>query len=268
MAWKNFGDISPRSGTLLGRPETFSLDARGFSGEAVVTIPETAVGGDDQVFLLRQGDVFVSRANLASALDVIGASLQGEDIVQPDHHGNPERHAITSEEGMAILFMAAHAYGGIDNVEISELVRIGPPDPQSSAPRFDGAVTAYAAGSSLWAIMRATFDGFDHDPDGTGLTASVLSEVFEDLPREVRSKSDAAGMPALARYTQDDAGNPMLWTAVFRDEEGSWSEPCTGPELEGAAQVTWAGPEDEPFREWWQALRSEETTEPETAPGI
>lgn len=158
--WVNTGDINPRSGTAFMRePE---IDTRGFRAECIETVSESNVGGDEKRILIRQGDVFLSRQNFESALDTVGARLEGSEIVRPDNYGNDARFEIASEEGLRELFSAAHAYGGIEEDNLSALIQIGEDDPMDQDRRFPGDITVYPEGSSIWSIIENEASGFDY----------------------------------------------------------------------------------------------------------
>jgi hypothetical protein len=152
MDWIDAGDVNPKSGALLFRDA--KIDASGnFQAEAIESICETNVGGDECRFLLRRGTVFLSAENLVSALDTVGASIFATTITRPGHHGDDESFDVASREGLREIFHAAHAYGGIDDVDIQALVQLGPDMASDLDRKFDGEITLYGAEASLWAIM-------------------------------------------------------------------------------------------------------------------
>jgi hypothetical protein len=152
MDWTDVGDANPKGGVLLFR--NAQIDASGdFEAEAVEAICETNVGGDECRFLLRRGTVFLSSVNLVSALKTVGASIFATTIARQGAHGDGASFEVTSEEGLRVLFHAAHAYGGIDSVEIEALVQLGPDMASDLERKFEGDITLYNAGTSLWAIL-------------------------------------------------------------------------------------------------------------------
>ena len=153
MRWTNVGDINPTSGALLFQDA--EIEASGdFSAEAIESICETAVGGDEGRFLLRRGTVYLAARNFASALETVGAKLEDGQIIRPDHHGGETRFDMTSPEGLRELFQAAHAYGGIDVVDIEVFVQIGRDEPYDAPHKFGTDPVIFRKGTSLWAIME------------------------------------------------------------------------------------------------------------------
>lgn len=152
MDWTNVGDINPRSGALLFQdPE---IDASGdFRAEAIESICETDVGGDECRFLLRRGTVFLAAKNFASALDTVGAKIEAGVISRPGHHADTEVFDIASPDGLRELFQAAHAYGGIGDVDIESFVQIGKDSPYDQPHKLGTDPLVYPEGTSLWAIM-------------------------------------------------------------------------------------------------------------------
>lgn len=178
--WKNIGDIRPESGTLLIRGG--EIDRNGdFSIEMVEVIPETAVGGDDSRFLLRSGTGFLAAKNFAGALETIGASIDPGSlaITRPGHHGDTIVEQAGTGDWIRTMAHAAHAYGGIDDVDISTLVQIGRDQPCSQDRKFTGDIDIFASNSNLWAIMRKELDGFDYD-DGSRGGARFLETIEEE----------------------------------------------------------------------------------------
>jgi len=155
MRWTNVGDINPTSGALLFQEA--AIDASGdFSAEAAESICETSVGGDESRHLLRQGTVFLAARNFASALETVGARLDAAagKIIRADHHGGEVTVDLTSEDGLRELFQAAHAYGGIDNVNIEVYVQIGRDEAYDAPRKFGDDPIQYRRGTSLWTIME------------------------------------------------------------------------------------------------------------------
>lgn len=185
--WQNMGDISPRAGTSLMRnPE---IDVNGdFTSEIVETVPESNIGGDESRFLIRQGTLFLAAKNFASALDTVGAAIDGMSITRPDHHGGSERFDLTSDEGLKELFMAAKAYGGIEP-DIETFVKIGVETAYDQEQKFEGDVTVYPSNRSLWSIMRRELDGFDYRPE------KVTTETAVDSASPYGDPTDLSGGP-------------------------------------------------------------------------
>lgn len=175
--WKNIGDIDLRSGALLIRGG--AVDRNGdFSVDIVDVTPKSNVGGDDQRFLIRSGTGFLGAKNFASALEMIGASIDPESlaITVPDHNGDDEVRQEGTEEWVRTMADATYAYGGIDDVDISTLVQIGKDGPHFQERKFDGDLHVYYEGSSLSAIMRKELDAFDFE-DGKKGGARFLETV-------------------------------------------------------------------------------------------
>jgi len=151
MTWRNVGDVNPLNGALLYQdPEISNGD---FTAEAIETVSERNVGGDECRFLVRVGTVHLSAGNFASALGTVGARLEGDVIVRADHHGGEERFPVTSEEGLRELLIAAHAFGGIDNVDIETFVQIGEDSPYDLPKKFGENPTVYPGDANLWAVV-------------------------------------------------------------------------------------------------------------------
>lgn len=151
MPWQNVGDINP-SGALLFQDA--NIDASGdFCADAVQSICETAIGGDEKRFILRRGDVFLSAKNFSSALDTVGARLEGSQIIRPGHHGDDESFDISSTEGLRELFHAAHAFKGIEGPEYESFVQIGPDTEYDQPKKFGEDPIIYVEGTNLWAII-------------------------------------------------------------------------------------------------------------------
>lgn len=151
MPWQNVGDINASGALLFIDAE---VNAAGdFSAEAVQSICETAIGGDEKRFILQRGEVYLAAKNFASALDVVGARLEDGQIVRPDHQGNDERFDIASPEGLRELFHAAHAYKGIEGPEYDSFVQIGPDTEYDQPKRLNDNPVIYAEGTCLWAII-------------------------------------------------------------------------------------------------------------------
>ncbi len=258
MGWKNIGDISAKSGTLLVRDA--ELDDGGFRVDAIETICETTVGGDDSTFLIRQGEVFLKARDFASALDTVGAKLDGDMISRPDHHGGIETFAVDSDEGLLELCHAAHAYGGIDDAGTS-LARIGFPTPYDQDPKFDGEITFYPEGTSLWAIMRLEMDGFDYFPeDEPADTTAVPYETgygpYAGMPRSIETRADLCKIYAFRHLERDEAGNPVVYSYDYG--ECGTSEPV---------QLDWIGPDETDLVALWESLNDNEAPELETSSG-
>ena len=160
MTWKNVGDINPREGGKFVRNPEIGASGN-FTAECIETINETTVGGDEKRILIRQGIVFLVEKNFQDALDTVGARLVGDEIVRPGHYGEEERFPISSEEGLIEMFHAAHAYGGIDDLDLQVVVQIGEDEVYDQEKRFGDEVTVYPYESSIWAIIERETNGFD-----------------------------------------------------------------------------------------------------------
>jgi hypothetical protein len=177
MSWTNVGDVNPQQGALIYQdPEISNGD---FTAEAIETVNEQAVGGDESRFLIRRGTVYLAEENFASALATVGARLEDEEIVRPDHNGGEERFPIGSEEGMRELLIAAHAFGGIDNVDIESLVQIDPYTPYDQPRKFTGDLCVYRAGSSPWSIIAQEAEVRDDFGPAEGVPKARLVRVVE-----------------------------------------------------------------------------------------
>lgn len=244
MAWINIGDMSPKSGALVVRDA--ELDDGDFRVEAVETTSETSVGGDESVILLRQGEIFLQARDFASALEAVGATLKDGVISRPDHHGDLAHFGIDSDEGLRELTHAAHAYSGIAEADITSLVRIGFPTPYDQDPRFDGEMTFYPEGTSLWSIMRLELDGFDYvAPDEGEPTKADPYDTnwgpYAGMPRSIETRADLTAIVAFRMLDRDDAGNPIVYSDGFYD-----------------TPVEWIGPKEPDLIALWETLEDKE----------
>lgn len=163
MGWINLGDVSPRQGTLLMREGSAEIASNGdFSAEVVEVIPETHNGGRDRVFRLCQGDVFLSAEWMLAALESVGARLEGDALVVPGPEGQDVTVAAGTPGAEAIMVMAGYGFAGIDGEDVSCVVSIGLPGHMDPDPVFGSPERYYPERTSLWAVMRDVFDGFDH----------------------------------------------------------------------------------------------------------
>ena len=178
MTWKNVGDVSPLNGILLYRaPEISDGD---FTAEAIETISETNMGGDECRFLVRAGTVHLSAANFSSALATVGAKLEGDMIIRAGHHDGEERLPISSEEGLRELLIAAHGLGGIDNVDIETLVQIGEDSAYDLPKKFGEDPTIYSGDANLWAVVAREAEVPDL-PQAQGAPAADPVDIDEVL---------------------------------------------------------------------------------------
>jgi len=228
MAWTNIGDMSPKDGALVVRDA--ALDDGDFRVEAVETISETNVGGDESVTLLRQGEIFLQERDFASALETVGATIKDGVISRPNHQGELDSFPVDSDEGLRELTHAAHAHSGIAEPEVTSLVRIGFPTPYDQDPKFDGEMTFYPEGTSLWAVMRLELEGFDYvAPDESGQEKAVPYETnwgpFAGMPRSLETRADLCQISAFRQLERDDAGNPIVYSDGFYDTPIEWIGP-------------------------------------------
>jgi hypothetical protein len=70
-----------------------------------------------------------------------------------DQRGGEERFPISSEGGLQELLVAAHAFGGIDNVDIETFVQIGEDSPYDLPKKFGDDPTVYPGDVNLWAVV-------------------------------------------------------------------------------------------------------------------
>jgi hypothetical protein len=160
MSWKNIGDISPKNGALLYRDPEITPSGD-FTAEAIETISETVMGGDECRILMRRGTVFLSAANLSSAFESAGARLDGTDLVRPGPDGDVLRMPLSSQEGMGELFRAAHGFGGIDVLDIEAFVQIGEDSPYDLPRKLDLELTIYPGDANLWSVLAREMEVCD-----------------------------------------------------------------------------------------------------------
>lgn len=180
MDWINTGDINPQQGTAFYRAA--QIDESGdFNAEAIEVISERDVGGDEKRFLLRMGDFFLARKNFESALQTVGARLEGTQIVR-DGAGEGERFAMTSEEGLRELFIAGHAYSGLQDPEWDLLIQIGKDEDYDQDRKFPGERHMYRHGTSVWAVIANELPGFELPEGVTAARPYRYDEPEEDGP--------------------------------------------------------------------------------------
>lgn len=105
--WNYCGDINLREGGFFWRMDNPNDDF----AEVVEIIPESAIGGPDNVFMIHIGSVYFNKSHRQRALDCIG--YIGDE--EPD---------------MATVVNAHIAYGGMD-VSFYDAIQIGPVDKHS-----------------------------------------------------------------------------------------------------------------------------------------
>lgn len=280
LEWENCGDKSPRQGTVLFNFGAAEFDTRGFTVPAIAVTPETDIGGSDKVFELRQGESFLGADNYASALELFGATLadgpNGPRIIMPGHDGDDLDFAMDSEPGMRILAGAAHAYSGIEDVHVKQLVSIGLPDITDQPRKFPDTPVYYRSGSSLWAIMSLELSGFsDVYPDEVNpyRAEAIPEDLLTGMPADLGTRADLAKAAAFSDLERDDAGNPLVWRNHYIHEDceqpeddhsaPSWDDEwscqcddecyCCGLSI-SPTRSTWIGPDDPDLREAWEDL--------------
>jgi len=160
MIWKNIGDVNPKNGALLYRDPEIS-PCGDFTAEAIETINETVMGGDECRILMRRGTVFLSAGNLSAAVEAAGVRLDGTDLVRPGPDGDERRMPLSSQEGMGELFRAAHGFGGIDHVDIRAFVQIGEDSPYDLPRKLDFEPTIYPGDANLWSVLAREMEVCD-----------------------------------------------------------------------------------------------------------
>lgn len=278
--WKNVGDINPENGARLIKDMYISTTGD-FTCEAVDVNCESNIGGSDNVFLLSHGSLFLSKKNMASALDTIGAKLDGDMIVIQDHYGNDESHKMDSEQGLMILADAAYAYSGIEDPD-EVVVSIGMPEDMAPRNSWNGELVLFPDKTNLWAVMRKVLDGFDYvdfSEKDKPQEAEILNGfgLFENFSRNIQTRNELMSLPVFAEMNQDDAGNPIVWENHYEhvdckemelgeDDNPSaptwtmeWSCqcndacPCCGAEIE-PHESKWIGPENQMAKDLWEKL--------------
>jgi hypothetical protein len=151
--WVNIGDMDPRQGTTLIKDVT--LEENGdFRCSGITITPESNVGGTDKVFLIHAGDLFLSKKNMNSAFETVGARLEGDMILTPTFDMDVSQTPLGSKQGMLDLANAANAFGSVEPTDYDVLVQIGQLDEYDADPKFTGEVIIYAEGTEMWAILR------------------------------------------------------------------------------------------------------------------
>lgn len=272
MEWLNIGDIDPRSGTTLVRDLEF--DGKSFSGEAIEVIPESQVGGSEEVFLIRQGDLFLSEENFSSALQTVGAKLEDGFILRPDHAGDVSQISLRSPEGLLEMANAANAYTSIENGGPGFLVRTGLPTVFDPEARFDGDPVIYRNGTSLWAILRRDADGFQDTPEENPVDAVPFcadTGPFSNMPRTVETRKDLAEIGGFQKLERDEHGNPKPYLNSYSSNGNEWDEASTEVGVETECPSTgmlvqphknrWIGPAEIELISMWNELQNYEEAE-------
>lgn len=277
-AWINLGDIDPENGTFLVDRDTLRLDIgrQSLSARCVAVVPERSFGGASQVFMLQQGVLTLHERDFASALETVGARIEGDDIVAPGHGGEDVRTPIDSAEGRQELIHAAHAYGGMPADSEDIVVATDLPCPEEAARDIFGEPDLwYFNPPSLWAVMRDAFGDFDHFPEDAPGRAERLSidGPLEGLTRDLRTRADLMHLGGFRDLDTDSDGNPCVWENhyVHVDPETDlvterwtdcWScqcddeDPVTGRSVSPEESV-WIGPEHPVLKELWDRLPEE-----------
>jgi len=293
MAWINIGDINPKAGTTFVSDMQLE-DGEDFRAQGIEVTPESHVGGSDSVFLIRSGELFVAGKNIPAALEVVGARLEGRNIVRPDHHGGEERIRMDSPEGLLELAQAANGYTCFDDHD-APLVRIGMPSRYDPEPRFDGEMTLFTEDTSIWAILREMCDGFDLAPEDNPRKAVALDAYagpFSYMPRKLETRADLANVGGFRDLERDEQGNPKVYLNRYRheqcpeakvDEDSGWQD---WPEWESTAtcgqaeecpecgeevmpyETIWIGPSEVELQDLWEELPEKEAVEETPEPGF
>ncbi|WP_333827264.1 hypothetical protein [Pararhodobacter sp.] len=281
MSWISLSDVNPKHGALLMREGSAEISSGGdYTAEIVEVNPETDAGGRDRVFRLRQGSVFVSAANLPAALETIGARLQDGKFITQDSDGQDMCLDPGTPAADRLMLMAAHASHGMDDEEMTVLVSIGLPGHMDAGPVFGSPDIYYPERTSLWAIMRGNFRGFDHAPEKEPAVAVPFD--FHGIPDEIRTRADLMAMEDFYGLEVDTSGNPCVWKNHYVHEEctaidvaageappswtDTWSCQCDDECPECGQSVSpheslWLGPQDPHLRELWEGLPEKEMPE-------
>lgn len=284
--WINIGDMDPKQGTSLVRDMTY--DGHAFSADLVQVIPETQVGGSDRIFDINQGNFHLWERDFSSALATIGRKLnEAGDIIDNDEN----TLAKGSQKWLLELAYATQAFCG-GEFETSTLVGISIPTRVDGEEKFEGEVTLFPAGTSLWAIMRRTCDGFDFlSPDEEEPTLAEALDTdggdYDGTPREIRTMADLMKIAGFARLGADEDGQPKVWRhgvslpdgrrvfiksahqdfSYIMDEDEMHEQsltigkPVTDPEILPSA-TTWIGPMQDDLVSAWEDFYEEPVRTP------
>ena len=271
--WVNMGDMSPKEGTWLAR--NMRIEGDSFVAEAIKITPETDVGGSDRIFDIGQGNLFLDRKDLASALKAIGRDLSGTVIVAPDHNGGDYEIQPGTDEYLAEIAYAVMAYCGPE-YESSTLVGLGIPVVYDQDSKFPGEPLLFPQGTSLWDVVKSVCDGVEVIENGTDKITPKSVQPYDDTdspyagtPREIRNMKDLVKIKAFADLEKDANGAPCVWQHEYRTPDGvevqvSPFEDCD-LELEGetylSSNTKWIGPKQEDLIEAWESVC--DTMEPE-----
>lgn len=259
--WINIGDMDPKYGTSLIRNPR--VDDDGFHADIVTIIPETDVGGSDRVFDITSGDLFLPKQMWASALKTIDTLETQDGFIQKSADGGLIPKG--SDVWLLELAYAAKAFCGPENTN-SILVGIGIPTFYDQESKFDGDVTLFPAGTSLWDIMRATVDGFDYvPPDHVPQNVTALDMIegpYAGTPLNIRTMEDVLKIKAFQDLGVDNTGMPKVWEHAYNlpDHDSPFVERSAHEDgvIEEAGQTyqpaltKWIGPEEEDLIQAWE----------------
>ena len=174
--WTNIGDVSPMQGAFLIR--NAEIDPAGdFLCEAVETISETDIGGDEKRIGVTQGMLFCSKACLEKALETMGGSIHDGYVLLDDG----TKHALGSEAGMITLAHAARGFNGVEP-DIRLALQFGKDEPYDQPLKFTEEWTdeliVLPSNAKPWNALRRYLDGFDYVPP---------ARVVEEEPAEAPS---------------------------------------------------------------------------------
>lgn len=211
MTWINIGDINPECGTTVVKD--LALDHGDFSARGVQITPESDVGGSDHVFLIAEGELFLSEKNFQSALDIIGYQIK--DDILFDAHNNSFK--VDSDEGLLTLAHAAQANSGIEG-EHQMLISIGLPSQYDQDPKFDADITFFDAKTTLWSALRCKLDLFDYAPEENPQTSIEINTSvgpYQGMPRHLNTRADLSQIKAFQFLDCDQYGNPKTYLNTY-----------------------------------------------------
>ena len=274
MEWVNIGDQNLEMNGLLVK--NMELDSDGdFMTEVIEIIPESDIGGSENIFRIIQGSMYLSAECIESAMRVTGLIYKDRHIYDGRYDSHDSLiYPADSQDGLIKLCHANYAYHGIENDAIS-YVRIGLPTRSDQEPKFDmqdDSLTVYPQGTSLWAVLRQECIGFQDCPEENPQKAvpyDLSDGPFANMPEIVQTRADLANMGGFAQLAHDENGNPKVWMNTYTAdccEAGSedMKETATGEDTEIECQdcgvfmapvsSVWIGPKEPELQELWQKL--------------
>ena len=276
---------------------------RQFQADVIVIVPEYLDGGHDKVFLIQAGTVFTEEDEFRDMLESADWECDGDDLLDSGSVDKPERIAMNSDQGLALICLAAYDYAGHEiDYDCSVLVQVGLPGPDDSNEHyFRGNPVYYPADTSLWAILRNVLWNFNDTPEEDPKDAMSYNDYqpeklfdtnpFQGMSRDIRNRADLVEIYGFKNLERDAEGNPKVYEHEYEhadcDEEQGLDEynapvwsvlstcetgipdacPECGHEI-SPRKSRWIGPNEETLIAMWKSFPALEESEPDPEPGI